>query len=55
MPELEFDSPVTAAVARDLAIIQIPELDRDELNFSVGDLEKIIAVAKGKFKLISEN
>jgi hypothetical protein len=45
----EFDSQECAAVAHDLAILQMPAADRDELNFSVNDLEIIIRVAKGEF------
>jgi len=45
----EFDSEECAAVAHDLAILQIAEGDRSELNFSVNDLEIIIRIAKGEF------
>ena len=51
MKEVTFDSPVTAAVARDLAILQLAGMDRDELIFSVSDLEAIMDIAKGKFKI----
>ena len=47
----EFDSEECAAIAHDLAIIQLPEADRSELNFSVADLELIIQIAKGDFDL----
>ena len=45
----EFDSQECAAVAHDLAILQFPAGDRDELNFTVNDLEIIMRVAKGEF------
>lgn len=50
----EFDSPECAAVAHDLAIIQLADADRGELNFSVGDLELLIGIARGKFDLGTE-
>ena len=49
--DFEFDSQECAAVVHDLAIIQVAEADRSELNFSVADLELIIRVAKGDFGL----
>ena len=51
LKEITFDSPVTAAVARDLAILQLAGMDRDELIFSVSDLEAIMDIARGKFKI----
>ena len=51
MKEITFDSPATAAVARDLAILQLAGMDRDELIFSVDDLEAIMDIARGKFKI----
>ena len=51
MKEITFDSPATAAVARDLAILQLAGMDRDELIFSVSDLEAIMDIARGKFKI----
>lgn len=48
---LGFDSQECAAIAHDLAILQLAEADRSELNFSVADLELIIRVAKGEFEL----
>ena len=45
----EFDSQECAAIAHDLAIIQLPGADRSELNFSVADLELIIRVAQVDF------
>lgn len=47
----EFDSEECAALAHDLAILQLPGADRDELNFTVNDLEIIIRIAKGEFNL----
>ena len=47
--EFEFDSPECAAIAHDFAILQMPECDRDDLNFSVNDLELLMRIAKGDF------
>lgn len=47
--EFAFDSEECAAIAHDLAILQMAESDRDELNFSVNDLEIIMRIAKGEF------
>ena len=47
----EFDSPECAAIAHDLAIIQLAGADRSELNFSENDLEIIINIAKGQFDI----
>lgn len=51
MSAFEFDSPECAAIAHDLVIVQMPEADRSELNFSEADLELVIRVAKGDFDL----
>lgn len=48
---MEFDSEICAAVAHDLAILQLPAADRDDLNFSVADLETLVEIAKGEFVL----
>lgn len=47
----EFDSQECAAMAHDLAILQLPGADQNELNFSVADLELVLGVAKGDFQL----
>lgn len=49
----EFDSEECAVMAHDLAILQMADADRDELNFSVGDLENIIKMAKGEFAYLN--
>lgn len=49
----KFDSEECAAVAHDLAILQTAEGDRDELNFTVNDLEIIMKIARGKFVFLS--
>lgn len=45
----EFDSEECAAIAHDLAILQTADTDREQLNFSVDDLENIMKIAKGDF------
>jgi len=52
--EFAFDSEECAAIAHDLAILQMAEGDRSELNFSVNDLEMIMRIAKGEFALKGE-
>lgn len=49
--EFQFDSQECAAIARDLALLQLAGGEREDLNFSVADLEIIMQVAKGNYAL----